>query len=364
MNSALHLYDPSFSLPRMSASAVRSQTLVGALLAATVLLTGCGGSVLDFRNAEISNGKLYKAGADAGFTGMVTNIPQAKLLSSQPGLAQVNRTLRAALADNFELDRQLLAQSLCDVKVKKGSPDGEAVCKLPRSKTLHSRLNFKDGVLNGAYTRYDLTAANHVLITANFAQGVPDGKQELFSARTQKIINRLPWQDGKMEGEEKAFDPDNGNQTGSYHYKDGKLDGPAMRWGPDGKLVTYRATLTKGAQNGVEEEFYPDTGKPFQRTEWSHGKKNGRFQEWDVQGNLTRDVTYRNDLEQLPRPAVSNPVPGSEFLGAAYVPPANPQACAQAKEAYQLQNDTRQGASEEDSHKVTEACKPAVQRPS
>lgn len=335
--------------------------LPGVVLAATVLLPGCGGSVLDFRNAEISNGKLYKAGADAVFTGTVTNIPQAKLLGSQPGLAQVNRTLRLALADNFELDRQLLAQSLCDVKVKKGSPDGEAVCKLPRSETLHSRLNFKDGALNGAYTRYDLTAANHVLITANFEDGLPDGKQELFSARTQKIINRMPWKDGKMEGEEKAFDPDTGNQAGSYHYKDGKLDGPAMRWGPDGKMVTYRATLVEGAQHGVEEEFYPDTGKPGRRTEWNHGKKNGRLQEWDVQGQLTRDTVYSNDIERQ-QPTVT-PAAATESTSNVSTA-ANPQACAQAEAAYQLKADSRQGASLEDINEMTETCKPEGKRPS
>jgi antitoxin component YwqK of YwqJK toxin-antitoxin module len=325
-----------------------------------VLLTGCGGSVLDFRNAEISNGKLYKAGADAVFTGTVTNIPQAKLLGSQPGLAQVNRTLRLALADNFELDRQLLAQSLCDIKVKKGSPDGEAVCKLPRSETLHSRLNFKDGALNGAYTRYDLTAANHVLITANFKEGQPDGKQELFSTQTQKIINRSPWKDGKLEGEEKVFHPDNGQQIGSYHYKDGKFDGLAMRWGADGKMVTYRATMSEGAQDGVEEEFYPETGKPFRRTEWNRGRKNGRLQEWDAQGNLTRDMIYNNDVERQPHTAA--PVATTESIFNASTT-ANPQACAQAKAEYQLKADSRQGASLSDGEVLEAACALEIRRP-
>lgn len=363
MNSALHLSDLSFSLTRMSASVVRSQSLVGGLLAATVLLMGCSGSVLDFRNAEISNGKIYKSGADTGFTGTVTNIPQIQILQ-QPGLTLIGRTLDAVFPANFNRDRFFMSKSLCDVKVKKGALDGETVCKFPQTEMLHSRMVFKDGALNGAYTRYDATPANHVVVTATFKAGLPNGKQEIFSMETQKIIHRIVWKAGKVDGEEQAFDAQTGSLVASSDYKNGKFDGPAMRWSVDGKMVTYRATLVEGNQNGVEEEFYPDTGKPFRRTEWSHGKKNGQFQEWDAQGNLTRDVTYRNDLEQLPRPAASNPVPESEFLGAAYAPPANSQACAQAKAAHQLQNDTRQGASEEDLRKVTEACKPAVQRPS
>lgn len=361
MNSAFHPSDPSVLSSRVPTSVGRSNTLLSALLTATVLLTACGGSILDFRNAEISNGKLYKAGADAGFTGTVTNIPHIKLLSSQPGLAQMNRLLRTTLADNFEWDRHVLAQSVCDVKVKKGSPDGEAVCKLPRSETLHSRLTFKDGVLDGAYTRYDMTAANHVLIAANFKEGKPDGKHEFFSAQTQKIISRLPWKDGKLEGEEKVFHPDNGNQTGSYHYKDGKFDGPAMRWGADGKMVTYRATMSEGAQDGVEEEFYPETGKPFRRTEWNHGKKNGRLQEWDAQGNPTRDTVYNNDVERQQHAA--DPVAATESMSNASTA-ANPQACVQAKADYQLKADSRQGASLSDGEEMEAACVPEGKRPS
>ena len=360
MNSALHPFDPSFSLSRISTSAGRSQTLLGALLAATVLLTGCGDSVLDFRNAEISNGKIYKLGDDTGFTGTVTNIPQIQILQ-QPGLTLIGRTLDVVFPANFNRDRFFMSKSLCDVKLKKGALDGEAICKFPQTEMLHSRMVFKDGALNGAYTRYDATPANHVVVTATFEGGLPNGKQEIFSMETQKIIHRIAWKAGKVDGEEQAFDAQTGNLVASSHYKDGKFDGPVMRWGPDGKMVTYRATLIEGAQNGVEEEFYPDTGKPLRRTEWNHGKKNGQFQEWDAQGQLTRDKVYSNDIER--QQPTATPAAATESTSNVSTA-ANPQACAQAEAAYQLKADSRQGASLEDINEMREACKSAGKRPS
>jgi hypothetical protein len=112
MNSAFHPSDLSAPSSCVPTSTGRNKTLLSALLTATVLLTACGGSVLDFRNAEISNGKLYKAGADAGFTGTVTNIPHIKLLSSQPGLAQMNRLLRTTLPHNTVFDPQAVKKKL------------------------------------------------------------------------------------------------------------------------------------------------------------------------------------------------------------------------------------------------------------
>jgi hypothetical protein len=134
-----------------------------------------------------------------------------------------------------------------------------------------------------------------------------------------------------------------------------------MRWGADGKMVTYRATMSEGAQDGVEEEFYPETGKPFRRTEWNHGKKNGRLQEWDAQGNPTRDTVYNNDVERQQHAA--DPVAATESMSNASTA-ANPQACVQAKADYQLKADSRQGASLSDGEEMEAACVPESKRPS
>jgi antitoxin component YwqK of YwqJK toxin-antitoxin module len=312
MNTAL---DRSLALP---SPLIKTTTRLASLLAAAVLLTGCGDTVLDFRNADVSNGKIYKAGADAAFTGTVTNIPQDKILQQQPGLFMVNRILQGAVTSGGgDTKRFFMDPSLCNAKLKKGVLDGEVVCKLAQGGVLHSRVAFKDGSLHGAYTRYDLTPANHVFVTATFENGQPEGQQEIFSLQTQKLTNRLPWKAGKLEGEEQSFHPESGVLAGSYHYKNGKLDGPAMRWGADGKMVTYRATLVEGNQDGVEEEFYPDTGKPARRTEWSRGKKNGRQQAWDAQGNVTQDVVYSEDVLQQPKvaPAAVEPETASPSAG-------------------------------------------------
>ncbi|MBV6325514.1 hypothetical protein [Duganella violaceipulchra] len=44
----------------------------------SLLLCGCN-NALDFRNAEISNNKIYENGKNTGFSGKVTNIPLNKI---------------------------------------------------------------------------------------------------------------------------------------------------------------------------------------------------------------------------------------------------------------------------------------------
>ena len=40
-----------------------------------LFLAGCSKETIDFRNAEVSNSKVYKQGEDKPFTGIVTNVP-------------------------------------------------------------------------------------------------------------------------------------------------------------------------------------------------------------------------------------------------------------------------------------------------
>lgn len=359
MNSASHFSDLSTLSSRVSTPGGRNHTLLGILLAATVLLTGCNDSVLDFRNAEISNGKLYRDGSDKPFTASVTNLPTSKF-PPQPGLAPFLRTVGVVLREDNYSNDFILRGALCDVKVKDGVLEGEAVCKLPQSQTLHSRMSFRSGVIDGDYTTYDFTPANHVVANLKFDKGVITGKEELFSPQTQKLVYQVTWQAGVPNGEEQTFDARTGKQIASLHYRNGQIEGVTTRWASDGTTVLYRTTASAGLQDGVEEEFF-ENGKPRRRTEWNRGKKNGRSQEWDAQGNLTRDTIYNNDVERQPHAA--GPVAATESTSNVSTA-ANPQACAQAKADYQLKADSRQGASLSDGEALEAACAPESKRPS
>lgn len=366
MNSTLHLSDPGFTSRRVATSAVRSHPLLGALLAATVLATGCGDAILDFRNAEISNGKIFKGGADTAFTGTVTNIPADRIFSQHLGMGRLAKTIVPVAGEGAAIDPIMKSSSsLCDAKIDKGVLDGAVTCKSAQGGSLRYQAKFENGTLQGPFTWYDRAPGDLVLATATFKDGLLEGTQEIFSPKTKQRIQRVRWHAGKADGDEEVWHPETGQQIGLFHYKDDLLEGEATRWSADGKTVTYRTTLVEGKQNGVEEEFYPETGKPFRRTEWSHGKKNGRFQEWDAQGSLTHDVAYRNDSEQMkpaiaprPEPTTAESTPSNASAA------MSKETCAQAKAAYQLKDDSRQGASQSDIDEMKAACSSEVKRPS
>ncbi|ARL96033.1 hypothetical protein [Burkholderia pseudomallei] len=67
---------------------MRSCQKVAALAAislTTVLLAGCKGDVLDYRNVQVVNGKVYAGDANTPFSGKVTNVPAPDILNNQQG---------------------------------------------------------------------------------------------------------------------------------------------------------------------------------------------------------------------------------------------------------------------------------------
>lgn len=270
------------------------------------LLAACGPNVLDFRNAEIVSGKIYKHGADSPFSGSVTNVPEGKILVGQMGFTALSRTLQSVLGLTHAMDRLLFSSSVCDVKVDDGVLDGEVLCTVAQSKMLRYQLKFKEGALHGPMTFYDLTKDNNVVATAGFKKGVLNGQEEIFSLKTQKLIHRIRWSEGRPIDEEEAFDENTGIKTASSTYRDGKLDGKMVQYAPDGKRVVYQAAVSEGLLHGVEERFDATTGKPRSYAEWTQGKRQGKVKEWDAAGNLKIDAVYDDDRDVTPRPVAES----------------------------------------------------------
>ena len=265
------------------------------ILASTALLAACGPSVLDFRNADVSNGKIYERRADKPFSGSVTNVPETSALAGQPGFGPMSRAILAAIGTGRAADRLLITPSLCNIKVKDGSLVGDASCTVAQGKIERYQMSFKDGVLHGPFKYFDLTEKNNVVADANFKEGRLDGEMEIFSLDSQKIIVRSEWAEGSPNTEE-VFNPQTGKRVALIAYRNGKLNGEYKRWAPDGRQLIYSATLVEGAQNGVEEEFFPENGKPLRRTEWTLGKKQGKFEEWDPDGSRVIEARFQDSV--------------------------------------------------------------------
>lgn len=282
---------------------------LAALVSTSVLVSACGPTVLDFRNADISNGKIYTRDANKPFSGKLTNIPDTRILATQKGFSLHTQSVQGALAGNTALDRLLFTPSLCDVKAKKGVLDGDVLCSSHQGKVKRLQMAFKDGVLHGPIKLFDVTPENAVVAAATFEDGLLEGKSEIFSPTSQKLVHRVRWKAGAQDGDEEKFDPETGQRIGLYPFKNGKMDGEVIRWAPNGKRVIYRAPLSAGEVNGAEESFYVDTGKPYRRIEWKLGKKEGTVQQWDADGKLTFNAIFVNDQDVTPRPG-----PGSNLI--------------------------------------------------
>lgn len=261
-------------------------------------LTGCG-KTLDFRNAEIVNGKIYKSGANDPFSGKVTNIPDTKILLPLQGLSPVLDLLKALLLAKHSsfLDRTLFTSSLCDVHVQDGELNGDVTCKQPESDSLRYKMSFKDAALEGAFTLYDQSTSNNPVVSTNFKHGLLDGKYELFTPDTHKLIYQSHWDNGVISGDVENFDEQTGNLTGHVHLVNGKAEGEIVRYAPDGKTVIYKVNSIQGMKDGPEDQYDPQTGKLVGHGEWANGKAQGVFRQWDANGTLTSEHTYANGEE-------------------------------------------------------------------
>jgi antitoxin component YwqK of YwqJK toxin-antitoxin module len=266
---------------------------VGFLLALLGALQGCSPRVLDFRNAEVSNGKVYASGDNKPFTGKVTNVPENMILSRREGFDAFKAWVRVALPIGPVHALVGSASSMCDVSAEEGYVDGTAVCKKPGGDAVKYEVDFKAGNLHGKAVLYDLSDSRRVVARASFDAGQPQGAMEVIGPRSQKVVGKSHWEKGKLEGPAEYFNDDGGALVGRAEYRAGKIHGDQIRYSNDGKQVLYKAKAADGALDGTVETFYPD-GKLKERTNWSAGKQHGLQEAWNEAGVLTSRNLYQN----------------------------------------------------------------------
>jgi antitoxin component YwqK of YwqJK toxin-antitoxin module len=285
--------------------------VVVALVGTVVLagLAGCSEKVLDNRNAEISNGKLYAKGANEPFTGQVTNVPDAALIGHNPGVTDVLKAVKNVWAkDPAFTDSLKNTPGMCDARYKDGLAEGTAVCREPQSDVKRYELTFHDGKLSGPFRLFDRTPKAQLVMETAFKEDKPDGKEELYGHETQKVIYRGFRKDGVGVGTEEGWDEHTGALIGHDHYVDGKIDGEIVRYTPDGKRILVRAWVKAGKKNGLDEQFYAN-GKPRFRGNWVNGEPDGHTQSWTETGELT-DRYYEHGVQVMP-PEYTTKTPAS-----------------------------------------------------
>ncbi|MCG5076491.1 toxin-antitoxin system YwqK family antitoxin [Paraburkholderia tagetis] len=276
---------------------------------ASVLLSGCGDKVLDFRNAQLNNGKVYAGDSNTPFSGKVTNVPAGTILGSQQGYGKLLNTVNAARPSTTLGDMGM--SSMCDAQARDGLLSGKAVCKTPQSDTTRIEANFTDGVLDGSFTVHDKTG-NNTFVELSFKQGMPDGKMKIFSPATGKLAHTAMWNAGVINGEEEGFDETTGNRVLHATVVNGKYDGELTRYAPDGKQVIYKADFAQGQHEGDEETFDPQTGKMTGQAHYTNGKLDGVVRHWNADGSPLDEKTYENGVDVAAAKAASEAAAAAE----------------------------------------------------
>ncbi len=294
--------------------------LLPGCMAMALVLVGCSKQVLDYRNVQIVDGKIYPSNiyldgnSNQAFSGTVTNFPVNQLLAgNQQGMVKfLDAVARGMLTSNTQdaqfvrtqgpaaTARLLLAapSAVCTVSVHAGLLDGDADCTVPESQTPSSQMAFDNGTLDGDITYFD--SKGNKLADGAFKDGIPVGKENVYSAETGKVVLKVNWENGGWSGDVQGFDPNSGALTYEVKYVDGKSEGVATTYSPDGKHKIETETFAHGVSNGPLDTYDPVTGAHTSHGTEVNGKLEGQAEVWNAQGQLLRTYTYNDGNDVTP----------------------------------------------------------------
>lgn len=262
----------------------RKVKFIGLTCLMAVGLSACGG-VLEWDNADIKGGKIYRIGDDKPFSGEATNVPANVLARPLAPLSKAVNSVHAVIngdgsfSTNLGVAMMFDQSKLCTVDLSKGTPDGSISCFYANTDVKFFSSKLKDGVVDGDIELFAKNGTRYAVYP--ISNGVVDGTV------TQWFTDKP---DSKVF--EVSLDSD---------FKNGSFE---TFW-PDGKT---KKKIT--AQDGkiVEESNFDEAGLEF----WSERQANEWFKRirqsddlvlTDEQTRLVEDAAsrYRRDIPLSPR---------------------------------------------------------------
>lgn len=157
-----------------------------AALGAALLLSACSKPILDWRNADLSNGMIYKSGSNEPFDGLVTNVPHSKL---EPHLGALRTVLGNLNTFQPASMSALLGgmQFLCDVNVKSGLIADHFVCRYRDSQVVAYEGRLIEGGLQGETVFHNAAGAKVVVLP--MANGKVNGRIRIYFAENPEQLS-------------------------------------------------------------------------------------------------------------------------------------------------------------------------------
>ena len=192
------------------------KTIIKALLApcmfvaAAFLLAGCGPSTLDFRNAEVVNGKIFRAGADKPYSGHLTNVPARTAIMGRKDYAAYHQTLSNVYTSLGIQADIYTGAALCEVDAEQGFLDGKAVCRATVDQLLSDEMSFDKGALDGRIKTYFPRNGGKLAAEAQFDNGVLDGDMTMYGPESGRKILQVSFKQGRVDGKQEIVDDETG----------------------------------------------------------------------------------------------------------------------------------------------------------
>jgi hypothetical protein len=211
-------------------------------LMAALFIAGCSKPVLDWRNADVSNGKIYEVGANEPFDGLVTNVPHGK----------IERLIGAEVLWNLRTNQPKKMATLlggmnyqCDVTVKDGLVADHVICRHHQSQVVAYEGRLENGRLDG---------------------------EMLFHGSDGGRVLVLPMTAGRVDGRVQVYFGDNPEQLSlEADVVNNGYDGELIGYHPSGK-ISVKGHHSTSLPTGVWETYREEDGTVSERVTYEAGK--------------------------------------------------------------------------------------------
>jgi antitoxin component YwqK of YwqJK toxin-antitoxin module len=209
-------------------------------------MAGCSHQQLDWRNAAVNGGKIYKGDENTPFTGNVTNIPDTLIYERAKMITQLDANGRN---EGVQWRNNTHTSGGCDVYVKDGYLNGEVKCT--DNGVVYLIAHFNNGQLYG-----------------EFKSG-KDGNQPASHFFLEGSLD----DHGAANGTQTWYYPNDAKQL-VLHYNGVHRDGDELKYAEDGTPTMHMRFDADGKEDGIQE-VWASTGQLIQHNVSKHGVLDG-----------------------------------------------------------------------------------------
>jgi len=191
------------------------------IVAAAMLLIACSKKI-DYREAEIQRGLVYRAHENTPFTGIIKN-------------------------EQWSTAFPTTAIGSCTVEFKDGLRDGKRVCTSTEGVKLEES-EWKEGKRNGTEKRWESSTGKFWKLT-HYVNDQKDGLEEIHNPfENEVLVASKNWVNGHKEGSEKAWDPTGQILRTDLVWSNGKKTGVS-------RFNEYISTYKNDVPDGVQTHY-------------------------------------------------------------------------------------------------------------